>query len=109
MSLEFEDVFKKRVIYGIIDEENKKAYIGLSEDMVLTRLGQHLDKYKTVKRYIESEKPKKLLVKVLYNYTREHKNIRQLLEKKEDYFMVQYSKMGYTLINISKMKKLGLA
>lgn len=109
MSIQLEDMFKKYVVYAIIDDDNKKAYIGQTGDKLLTRVGQHLDKTKTVKKYIETEKPKNLQIKVLYNYKRKHTNIRELLENKENYFMKEYSKKGYKLINISKMKKLGLA
>lgn len=109
MILDLEKLLGKRVIYGVIDEENKRAYIGLTEDMALTRLGQHLDKHKTIKKYILNEKPKKLEIEILYTYKRNHKNIRKLLEEKENYFMKKYHKLGYELINVAKMKKLGLA
>ena len=109
VSIQLEDMFKKYVVYAIIDDDNKKAYIGQTSDKLLTRVGQHLDKTKTIKKYIETEKPKNLQIKVLYNYKRKHTNIRELLENKENYFMKEYSKKGYKLINISKMKKLGLA
>jgi len=108
MIIDLEKMLTKRVIYGIIDHDKKTMYVGLTENDLMTRLGQHLGKSKTVKKYIEKVKPKNLEIKVLYEYKRNHKNIRQLLEKKEDYFMKKYSKLGYNLINISKMKKLNL-
>ena len=42
-------------------------------------------------------------------YPRDIERDRKLLEEKENYFMKKYYKLGYELINVAKMKKLGLA
>ncbi|MBR1984979.1 MAG: GIY-YIG nuclease family protein [Clostridia bacterium] len=108
MLVDIDKMLSSRVIYGIIDNENKSIYIGLTKNQLITRLGQHLDKNKTVKQYIEKIKPSQLQVEILFQYKRNHKNLQKLLENKEDFFLKKYHKLGYKLINIAKMKKLNL-
>lgn len=108
MVIDLEKIFNNKIIYAILDPVNKVAYIGRTEQSLLNRIGQHLDKNKYLKNHIQKVKPKQLEIKVLFEYKRNHKNIKTLLDNKESYFMKKYHNLGYTLLNKSKMAKLDL-
>lgn len=108
MITNLEQMLTKRIVYGIIDHNKKTIYVGRTKKDLLTRLGQHLGTDKTVKKYIDKIKPQDLEIKILYQYKNNHKNIIELLENKESYFMKYYYNLGYTLMNKAKTKKLNL-
>lgn len=102
----FEKMLKSQVVYFIKNEKKKEIYIGQTSNDGLTRLGQHLSTHSTIRKYIESNKLEDLEIDVLFEYKKHHKNIKELLNKKETYFMKQFAKMGYNLINIKKVKNI---
>lgn len=102
----FEKMLKSQVVYYIKNEKKKEIYIGQTERDGLTRLGEHLSTYSTVRKYIESNKLEDLEIDVLFEYKKHHKNIKELLDKKETYFIKEYAKKGYTLINQKKVKNI---
>lgn len=95
------------VVYGIVDEDTKTIYVGMTTQKLKNRIGQHLAKNGTVGKFLTNS-TNELKVITLFHYKRNYKNIKQLLDKKEDFFIKKYNKLGYTLKNISKMKKLGI-
>ena len=95
------------VVYGIVDEDTKTIYVGMTTQKLKNRIGQHLAKNGTVSKFLTNS-ANELKVITLFHYKRNYKNIKQLLDKKEDFFIKKYNKLGYTLKNISKMKKLGI-
>ena len=101
-----EKLFKSRVVYAIINDEKNEVYIGQTENDALTRLGQHLSSYSTMRKYIEKNKKDNLRVEVLFEYKKHHKDIKKLLDSKETYFIKEFSKKGYSLINQRKIKNI---
>lgn len=100
------DLFKSRVVYALINEDKKEVYVGQTERDALTRIGEHISTYSTVRKYIEKHKDAPLEMKILFEYKRNHKDIKQRLENKETYFIKHFAKLGYTLINQKKIKNI---
>ncbi len=96
------------LVYGLVNEDKKIIYIGQTTNKLKVRVGQHLSTNQTVSKYISNNLDIQLKTIVLYHYKRKHKNITKLLEKKEDFYLKKYKKLGYLLINKAKIKKLNL-
>lgn len=98
---------KKRCVYAIVFSDNA-VYVGQTQGDVATRIAQHLaQKDDTVRKYIDKHKVD-FIVKTAYEYKRNHTNLQKWLYEKESQYMKDFAKCGYKLINISKMKKLGI-
>ena len=100
------DLLKSRVVYALINEDKKEVYIGQTERDALTRLGEHLSTYSTVRKYIETNEGSPLEMRIVFQYQRKHKDIKQRLENKETHFIKHFAKLGYTLINQKKVKNI---
>lgn len=108
MFIDTQDRELSRVVYGLVDEDKKIIYIGQTTKKLRIRVGQHLCTNQTISKYLTSNLDTQLKAIVLYHYKRNHKNISKLLEKKEDFYLKKYKKLGYLLINKAKIKKLNL-
>lgn len=108
MFIDTQDRELSRVVYGLVDEDKKIIYIGQTTKKLRIRVGQHLCTNQTISKYLTNNLDTQLKAIVLYHYKRNHKNISKLLEKKEDFYLKKYKKLGYLLINKAKIKKLNL-
>lgn len=108
MFIDNKDRELSRVVYALIDEDKKVAYIGQTTKKLRIRVGQHLSTNQTISKYLSNNLDSQLKAKILYHYKRNHKNITELLENKENFYLKEYKKLGYLLINKAKMKKLNL-
>ena len=72
------------VVYGIVDEDTKTIYVGMTTQKLKNRIGQHLAKNGTVGKFLTNS-ANELKVITLFHYKRNYKNIKQLLDKKEDF------------------------
>lgn len=102
----FEKLLKTKVVYYIKNEKTKEIYIGCTKNDALTRFGQHISTNSTIRKYIEKSNIEDLEINILFEYKKQYKNIKDLLDKKETYFMKKFAKMGYTLINQKKVKNI---
>lgn len=96
------------LVYGLVNEDKKIIYIGQTTNKLKVRVGQHLSTNQTVSKYLSNNLDIQLKTIILYHYKRKYKNITKMLEKKEDFYLKKYKKLGYLLINKAKIKKLNL-
>ena len=101
-----QELFKKKRCVYAITFNNSVAYIGQTQQDVGTRIAQHLAEEGTVKKYIRKYGLDSMQVEVVYEYKRKHQDIDKWLNDKDTEYMQKYQKMGYKLINISKMSKI---
>ena len=88
--------------------EDNALYIGQTAGDVATRVAQHLSQEGTVKRYMRKNKINSFRVVTLFEYKHNYKDIEERLYEKESKYMKDFADCGYKLINISKMKSLGI-
>lgn len=95
------------VVYIIKDEKNKVAYVGQTTKRLRARIGQHLSGNQTIDKYLRKCE-NELIVDVLFHYKRNYQDIEIKLQEKENFYLKEIKKQGYSLLNVSKIKKLNL-